>query len=114
MKTKITHFLYFKKFKELFPKVKETKYDYPYIEWILSEILVSVILNDSRFKDIFKAKLKSYPVFYNSKIGNKSIMQSFEEKYKQMIEKDKLRFDDYLIWAYDYAKKHEKLLMVVK
>jgi len=109
----ITHFLYFKKFGELFPEIKKRKYDYPYIEWILSEILVSIILKDSKFNGFFKIEPGSYPVFYKSKIGTKTIMQVFEDKYKQMVEKDKKKFDDYLKWAYTYAKKHEKQLMVV-
>jgi hypothetical protein len=110
----LTHFLYFKKFKELFSDVPERHYDYPHVEWILSEILVSIILKDLRFDGFFKIKPGSYPVFYQSKIGSKTIMKFFEDKYKQMVEKDKKKFDDYLKWAYDYAKKHEKQLMVVK
>lgn len=109
----LTHFLYFKKFKELFPNISERNYNAPYLEWVLSEILVGVILNDFRFEGLFNMKPKSYTIFYEKKIGKKTIMQVFEDKYKQMIEKEHKKFNDYLIWAYDYAKKHEKQLMVV-
>lgn len=110
----LTHFLYFKKFKELFPEIPKEYYSGNHIEWVLSEILVSIILNDNRFKGIFAEKFGGYKLFYTSKIGDKTIMQIFEEKYEQMIETDKKKFDDYLKWAYEYAKEHEKELMVVK
>lgn len=110
----ITHFLYFKKFGELFPHIPKEYYGGNHVEWVLSEILVSIILNDRRFENIFAEEHFSYSLFYNNKIGSKTIMQIFEDKYKQMVEKDKKLFDDYLKWAYDYAKTHEKQLMVVK
>lgn len=42
------HFLYFQKWKLLFPKSKTKTFETPYIEWHLSEIMAPIILNDSK------------------------------------------------------------------
>jgi len=111
----LTHFLYFKKFKELFPGVSEDQYNgHSDIRWILSEILVSIILNDARIPKLVSNEHKSYNAFYEHKIGKKTIMQTFEDKYKTMITKQNKQFDEYLTWAYTYAKKHKKELDVVR
>jgi|GEM_PF-4966533 len=110
----ITHFLYFKKFKELFPGVPRQNYDHPYNEWILSEILAPVILNDKKFAVIFDRLFSGYDCFYKSKIEDKTIMQFFEDKYEEMINKDGKLFDDYLSWAYDFVKKNPEKIDVVR
>ncbi|MDD4984046.1 MAG: hypothetical protein PHH82_04400 [Candidatus ainarchaeum sp.] len=110
----ITHLLYFKKFGELFPDVSKQKYGGPHIEWILSEILVSVILNDKKFNKILPGPHYSYDCFYKNRIGKRTIQHYFEDKYAEDIYKKGKTFDDYLKWAYKFAKKHEKELDVVK
>jgi len=110
----ITHLLYFKKFGELFPNVPKEKYGGPHIEWILSEILAPVILNDKRFSKILPGPHYSYDCFYKNRIGKRTIQHYFEDKYNEYIYKKGKTFDDYLKWAYSFAKKHKKELDVVK
>ena len=52
----ISHFLYFKKFKDVFPKIEKDKYEFPNKEWLLSEITTPIILNDSRMQEILGGK----------------------------------------------------------
>ncbi len=105
----ITHLLYFKKLKELFPKIPKSHYERPHIEWALSEILAPVILNGKEFRKILPYWHRTEPPFYTVKIGRKTIMDCFEGKYKEYVKKGK-SFDEYLIWASDFAKKHTKEL----
>lgn len=81
----ICHFLYFKKWKEVFPKTNKKKFDYPYLEWHLSELLAPVILGDPRIQKLLNRK----PCFYKEheaiKIGNKSAPNYFTGLYKKKI-----------------------------
>ncbi len=48
------HFIYFKKWKEVFPKSDPKTFDSPHLEWHLSEILATVILNNTPELTFFK------------------------------------------------------------
>jgi len=111
----IVHMLYFKKFAELFPKIPTSKFGgNTTIEWILSEILAPIILNDKRFSKILPGPHYSYDCFYKNRIGQRTIQHYFEDKYAEYIYKKGKTFDDYLKWAYKFAKKHKKELDVVR
>lgn len=104
----LCHFLYFKKFKELFPKIPARKYDYPYIEWHLSELIAPIILNDSRINKFLKKKAVFYPEYKKIKIGKISAPVYFTRLYNTNLKK-KNNFDNFLIDAYKLIKKHKKL-----
>lgn len=104
----ICHFLYFKKWKEVFPASKRRTYDHPYIEWHLSEILAGVILNDSRLKKILGTKGEFYPVHEKLKIGRLSAPEYFTQIYKQHL-KRKSSFEEFLKEAYEEIKKNRKI-----
>ena len=110
----ITHILYFKKFKELFPGVSTKNYGGPHVEWILSEILAPIILNDKKLSKIIPGPHYGYDVFYKNRIGKRTIMHYFADNYNDYIYKKGKTFDDYLKWAYKFAKKHEKELDIVR
>lgn len=69
------------------------------VEWILSEILVSIILNDPRIPKLSLGEHRNYDAFYVSKLGKKTIMQIFTQKYDMMVTKQEKSFDEYLKWA---------------
>ena len=101
----ICHFLYFEKWKQTFPDCDEKTFNTPYIEWHLSEILVGVILNDTRIKAILNVDAKVYEWYHTAKIGKVSVYDYFERLYKKHIESGK-RFSEFLILAYSRAKKY--------
>ena len=51
-------FLYFEKWKSLYPKMDRRKFDTPYIEWHLSEIVAPIILNDKRIQRLLKKRAR--------------------------------------------------------
>lgn len=101
------HFLYFKKWKELFPKAKRRTFDSPYIEWHLSEIAAPIVLNDSRLQKILKQSAHFYLEHEAIKIGNKTAPQYFTEIYQRTINK-KNGFELFLRESYKEIKKYRK------
>lgn len=43
-----THFLYFEKLKTIDPGISKKEFDFPHHEWLLSEIVAPIVLNDPR------------------------------------------------------------------
>jgi len=96
------HFLYFKKWKEIYPKMNNKKFESPYIEWHLSEIVAPVILNDQRIQKLLKQKAIFYEEYKKIKINNKNVPQYFTELYK-----DSKNFKVFLNKSYQILK-HNK------
>ncbi|MGB8816259.1 MAG: hypothetical protein WCC74_03470 [Minisyncoccia bacterium] len=81
----ISHFLYFKKLKEVFPKIKKDKYEFPNKEWLLSELVTPIILNDPRMQKILGVKDGYYREHKNLKIGNELATRVIEDLYKNFV-----------------------------
>lgn len=105
----ILHFLYFKKWKELFPNAKRKTFDYPYIEWNLSEILAPIILNNSPIKKLLKGRAGSYDEHKEIKIGKNNLVKHFENLYKKSLKENK-PFGDFLKIAYKEILKYKDKL----
>lgn len=106
----ILHFLYFKKWMEVFPKTKLRELDAPYLVWRLSEILDPIILdNNSDIQRLLKQKHNHYPEFRNVKIGKKTIVKHFEDLYKRHL-KSKKSFGEFLKVSWVEAVKHRKVI----
>jgi len=101
----LLHFIYFKKWKEVFPHSKEKEFDNPYLVWKLSEIVIPIILNEKRIQKIFEHKFKGYNEFEQIKIKGKLIRDSLQELYE-----DKENFEDFLKKSYAFIKKHKSAL----
>lgn len=106
----ILHFLYFKKWKEVFPDADEKTFGMPYLEWQLSEILAPVILRDKRIQNILKSETRIYPEHEKAKIGKRSLIQHFEVLYKESRKK-KEPFAQFLQTAYKEAQKHRDKIL---
>lgn len=96
----ICHFLYFKKWKEIFPHINKKKFESPYIEWHLSEIIAPIILNDKRIQKILKQRAVFYPEHSNIRIGDKSAPEYFNKKYIKII-KETQSFEVFLKDSYE-------------
>ncbi len=93
------HFLYFEKWKELFPDYNKTTFDSPHLIWELSEMVIDVILNNKLFNDIFHYNFKSYDYFYeNNKeemdtikliYNNNNISDAIKKSYEYLLNKRK-------------------------
>lgn len=98
------HFLYFEKWKQLYPKTNNKKFESPYLEWHLSEIIAPIILNDKRIQKLLKQKAVFYEEHKKIKIENKTAPQYFTELYKS-----KKNFEEFLKNSYKIIKKNKRL-----
>ncbi len=99
----IFHFLYFEKWKEIFPETKIKDFEPPSLIWHLSELIVPVVLNDKKIQKIFEYDHRTYEEYNKLKINNKSINEIILNLYKNR--KD---FSSFLKEAYNLAAAHEK------
>jgi hypothetical protein len=104
------HFLYFEKWKKLYPEIDNKKFESPYLEWHLSEILAPIILNDSRIQKLLKRKADFYIEHKKLKIGNKTVPKYFNDLYKKN-NMDK-NFDEFLKESYKAIKKNRGLFKI--
>jgi hypothetical protein len=95
------HFLYFKKWKKMFPKSNIKNYNYPDPVWVLSEILAPVIAEDPKIKKIIKSDSNLYDHWQGVKIDGVGLKEYFSRLYE-----DQNNFTDFLTIAW---KKYKKL-----
>jgi len=106
----ILHFLYFKKWMEVFPETKRKELDSPYLVWKLSEILDPIILNNN--KDIQRLSNHThghYAEFQKIKIGRKTMIAHFEDIYKKHLKSNE-SFEDFLKTCWGEALKYRKII----
>jgi hypothetical protein len=99
------HFLYFEKWKKMYPQISTKKFEEPYIEWHLSEIVAPIILNDKRVQKILKQKAVFYAEHNKLKLGKENVPRYFTNLYN----KNKTDFESFIIKAYKIIKAKEKL-----
>ncbi|MDP3989777.1 MAG: hypothetical protein Q8Q01_01065 [archaeon] len=99
----ILHFIYFEKWKKVFPKTKQREFDSPYLVWKLSEMVPGIILNDDKFQKIFKHKHRPYKEYEKLKIEGKPLLS-----YLQNFYDNRKDFADFLKQSWKFVKKHEK------
>ncbi|NLE07057.1 MAG: hypothetical protein GX627_00335 [Parcubacteria group bacterium] len=104
------HFLYFEKWKKLYPEMDNKKFESPYLEWHLSEILAPIILNDPRIQKLLKRKADFYVEHKKLKIGNKTVPKYFNDLYKK--NNMNKNFDEFLKESYEAIKKNKKLFKI--
>lgn len=97
----ILHFIYFEKWKKVFPRTEEKEFDAPYLVWQLSEMVTGIILNDKRVQNVFKYKFNSYKEFENFKLNKKPLLSYLQDFYDNR--KD---FADFLKKSWKFVKQH--------
>jgi hypothetical protein len=84
----ISHFLYFKKFEKVFPEISKKHYDFPYKEWLLSEIIAPLIVNDKRIQKIINEKAGFYMEHRDLEIQGKKLTMILNNLYNQKVIKE--------------------------
>ncbi len=97
------HYIYFEKWKRVFPKTKTREFDAPYLVWHLSEMVPQVILMDKRIQKVHKHDARAYDTYQNCLIQGKPLMAHLQKLYNQR--KD---FEDFLKKSWAFEKKHDK------
>lgn len=95
----ITHFIYFKKWKELFPKDKPEMFESPHPFWHLSEIMAPIINNEESIRRILPdAVVDTYSEYQKPFDEDMSIYGYFVQKYLE-FKKDDKSIEDFLKFA---------------
>lgn len=77
------HFIWFEKFKTIYPEIPEEQYDSPHIPWKYSEMVVDPILNSRSLQSIVPVPSKAYDYFYTLKDDNSSVMGNLNYIYSK-------------------------------
>jgi hypothetical protein len=105
----IVHFLWFKKWQEVFPETKRQDYERPHLVWRLSEIMDPIILQcQPEIKELIKPKGWGYSNFATTMIGEVSITEYFKKIYLDYLASDKKDFSIFLKNIWIEAQKHEE------
>mgnify|MGYP000876652718 FL=1 len=94
----------------MYPKVNNKKFESPYLEWHLSEILAPIILNDIRIQKMLKRKADFYSEHKKIKITDKTAPEYFNDLYNKVAKSKK--FDEFLKESYQAIKKNSKLFKI--
>jgi hypothetical protein len=106
----ILHFLWFKKWKEIFPEMKREEYESPHLAWRLSEIMDPIILQcHPKIKELIKPKQWGYSTsaFKNSKVGDVNMTEYFKKIYLDSVSAGD-NFETTLKKLWSEAQKHEE------
>lgn len=104
----IFHFIYFEKWREIFPKTTIKDFEPPSSIWHLSELVVPAALNDKKIQNVFKYLHRTYEEYTKRRINKKSInKKSINEIILDLYSK-KRPFSLFIKEAYNFVLKHEK------
>ena len=97
------HFLWFIKWKEIYPLSKKEEFESPHLTWKYSEMVIDSLLNSKEINKILKISAKAYDSFYKLKDGNSLVM----DRIKQIYNSDDL-IEDKIQNGYIYLKNYFK------
>lgn len=101
----LLHFIYFEKWKEVFPEFNEKEFESPHLLWKLSEMVPLAVLSDKRVQRVFKHKPMVYKEWGKIKINKKPLLSYIQNFYN-----NKEDFSDFLKKSYAFVKEHEKII----
>ena len=93
------HFLWFTKWKTLYPEIPKAEYESPFLAWQYSEMVTDPILNNTDFQAIFDFTEKSYPEFYKLQKNGKLVMEELKKIYSAST-----KIEDKITTGYEYLK----------
>jgi hypothetical protein len=103
----IVHFLWFKKWKEVFPETTREECERPSLVWKLSEIMDPIILQcHPEIRAMIKPKQWGYRSFATKKIGEVGMTEYFKKIYLDSVSAGDT-FDVTLRKLWEEAKLHE-------
>lgn len=101
----IIHFVWFHVWNEKF-KDNPSEYETPHLKWILSEMVVDCIMQDSRLKTLHPHFDKGcvYSYFYTLRIDGRNILETLNQMYTTMD------IGKFMEESYAYCILHEKTI----
>lgn len=106
----IVHFLWFKKWKEVFPEIPRNQYESPYLTWRLSEVMDQIILQcQPEIKKLIQPTKWGYDSFKDLKIGDIGMTEYFMQVYMKCLETGQ-NFEKILKTLWKEAQEHKDTL----
>ncbi|HDL02413.1 MAG TPA: hypothetical protein ENH20_01100 [Candidatus Pacearchaeota archaeon] len=100
----LSHFIFFEKLKEVYPKINSKEFEQPHLIWKMSEIMPGIILQDKKIQNIFKnKKLSVHDNIKKIRIGKKLILDILQDFYNKR--KD---FKDFIKKSYSFIKEYQE------
>lgn len=102
------HFLWFEKWKLMYPECPRREFDSPYVVWQYSEMVTDPILNSKEIKSVLNIDERAYDSFYEIVDENSTLMDNLKGIYasnKSIEEKITLGYD----YVKNILKSKEKL-----
>ena len=93
------HFLWFLKWKSLFPSANRREFDSPFMPWVYSEIVVDPILN-SIFDEKLSVPFKAYDSFYDYQYQGRNVIDVLKDIYY-----DNNPIEEKIIRGYQYVSE---------
>lgn len=94
------HFLWFEKWKQLFPDCPRREYNPPCLPWQYSEMVVDPIMNSDEIKNILHVQEKAYDNFYDLEFNGEKVMSKLINIYNKPIS-----IDEKIKEGYEYISK---------
>ena len=104
----LSHFIFFEKWKEVFPNTNEEEFESPHILWILSEIVPYAVLSDERIQKVFRHEPVVYDVLKTFKIKGKPLLETLKQIYEC-----RRNFKDFIRKAWSYIQENKKEFNVI-
>ncbi len=98
----ISHFIFFEKWKQIFPEADAREFETPHLIWKFSEMVPYVILNDERIQEVFPHEPPVYDVWKKLEINNKPILKKLEEIYKK-----RKNFEDFIKNSWKFIQENK-------
>lgn len=98
----ILHFIWFEKWKQVFPNSDEKEFEAPYLIWKLSEMVPQAVLGDERIQTVFPHSPSVYQEWKVKSINDKPLLQHLQEIYSQ-----RNSFEDFMKSSLKFVQTHE-------
>lgn len=102
----LCHFLWFRKWKELYPKYPKNEYEAPSLVWEYSEMVVEPILNSDEISKVFDNKKTRYcyDIFYDIHDRDELFMDNLIKIYNSTSS-----IEEKIITGYEYFNKIKRV-----
>ena len=97
----IIHFIWFEKWKYIFPDNNDFNFDTPSLSWLFSEIAIDAIMKESDLNKYCCVDKPAYKHFYNTYIDEVEIMEFFRQLYKDNS------MDEFMSKGYEFIVENE-------
>ncbi len=107
----IQHFLYFKKWLEVFPETTYKELNRPHLVWMLSELVAPVILNEHpEFSKLLTRKQETYKHFQKIRVDGKQPTTHLARMYRKHL-RSGAPFESFLREIWEFAQTNKEALL---